>query len=233
MSEPDAAPVLVCTDVTRSFDGGVHVLRGVSLSAHPREVVVIRGRTGAGKSTLLHILAGLDRPTSGRVAVGGQALDTLPPGALVRLRRDAIGIIFQSFNLLPSWTALENVEAAMMHTPLPRPARREKAEALLDGLGLTPHRGSLPSALSAGQQQLVAVARALANGPRLILADEPTGDVDPETAQGIVERLTALARDQAAALVVATHGPFPLDVATRALRLDDGRLAAQDPAPAP
>ena len=231
-----AEPVLVCTDVTKCFDGrngGVRVLRGVNLCVSPGDIVVIVGKTGAGKSTLLHILAGLERPTSGSVTVDGRPLEGLSKGALARLRREKIGIIFQSFNLLPSWTAVENVEAAMLHTGMARAARRERAEALLGQLGLAHRLRNLPAELSAGQQQLVAIARTLANRPALILADEPTGDVDPETAQAIVGRFAALTRQRGVALIVATHGPFPLAVATRLLRVEDGRLVpdrAHDPA---
>ena len=226
-----AAPVLVCTSVTKCFgggNGGVEVLRGVDLSVCAGDVALVHGRTGAGKSTLLHILGGLDRPTSGSVAVGGRVLEGLSGAALARLRREKIGIIFQSFNLLPSWTALENVEAAMLHAGVSRTARRERAEALFGQLGLGHRLGNLPSELSVGQRQLVAIARALANKPLLILADEPTGDLDAETAEGIVARLTTLAREHGAALVVATHGPFPATAATRLLRLEGGRLIPDD-----
>lgn len=233
-SAPDATPcaeepVLVCKDVTKTFggkNGGVPVLRRVNLSVHQGDIVVIAGRTGVGKTTLLHILAGLDRPTAGSVTVDGRSLEGLSGAALARLRRERIGIIFQNFNLLPTWTALQNVEAAMLHTGMPRAARRERVHALLDQLGLRERLNHLPSELSAGQQQLVAIARALANKPTLILADEPTGDVDQETGQVIVDHLTTLTREHGAALVVATHGPFPATAATRLFHLRNGRLAS-------
>jgi len=223
--------------VTRTFGrdgraGEVRVLAGVDLAVGAGEVVVISGRTGAGKSTLLAILAGIDRPTSGSVRVEGCPLEGLSGAALARLRQRKIGIVFQSFNLLPSWTAAENVEAALVGSDLGRAERRAKAATLLGDLGLGDRLDHLPAELSVGQQQCVAIARALANRPRVLVADEPTGDVDALTAETIVGHLLEPVRTYGAALVVATHGSFSPQVPARRLRMERGVLAP-DPAAGP
>jgi ABC-type lipoprotein export system ATPase subunit len=203
------------------------VFSGVNLSVNGGEIVLITGRTGVGKSTLLSLLGGLDRPTCGSVALDGRRLESLSAGELAHVRRKQIGFIFQNHNLLPAWTAFENVEAALLHTGTPAAARRGRAKALLSGLGLGDRMDDLPARLSVGQQQLVAIARALANEPSLLLADEPTGDVDPESAQDIIRHLTAPVRERGAALIVATHGSFPPGVADRAFCMKDGTLVPQ------
>ncbi|HEY3417778.1 MAG TPA: ABC transporter ATP-binding protein [Armatimonadota bacterium] len=221
----DAAPLLECRGVTKSFAvkrATLPVLTGVCFSVQAGEVLVITGRSGAGKSTLLNLLGGLERPTAGSIVFAGRPLETLSAEALAQLRREQIGIIFQNFNLLPTWTTFENVEAALLHTRLTPAERREQVLALLRELGLDERLDNRPAELSAGQQQRVAIARTLAHSPRLILADEPTGDVDPETAAEILARLLAAVRQGGATLIVATHGSFPLDQADRILRLQDG-----------
>jgi putative ABC transport system ATP-binding protein len=213
--------------VEKRFEVGkrtIEVLRGASLAVRRGEVLAIAGRSGAGKSTLLGLLAGIDRPSAGTVLVEGRDLAALGPTELTELRREKIGMVFQNCNLLSSWTALENVEAALLPSGMARATRRERARGLLESLGLAERLGSLPAELSAGEEQRVALARALANEPSIILADEPTGDVDGETAREIVELLCSPVREGRAALVVATHGAFPLQAATRVLRLDGGKL---------
>ncbi|MBI3946531.1 MAG: ATP-binding cassette domain-containing protein [Armatimonadetes bacterium] len=224
-------PLLQCRGLRKCFitrGREVCVLGSVDLAVRAGEVVVIRGRSGAGKSTLLGLLGGLERPTSGSVLLGSERLEALSASALASLRRRRIGIIFQSHNLLPSWTARENVEAALMHAGVPAGARRARAAGLLKALGLEDRLGYLPAELSVGQQQRVAIARALVNEPSVILADEPTGDVDPETAAEIVSLLTAPVHERGVALVVATHGAFPLDGADRVCHLEGGRLIGGD-----
>jgi putative ABC transport system ATP-binding protein len=223
---PDGV-LLECKDLKKTFTlrrREIRVLQGVNLSAARGEIVLITGRTGSGKSTFLTLLAGLDRPTAGSVRLDGRRMETLSNEELTRLRRERIGIVFQSHNLLPSWTAFENVEAALLHTGMPAAQRRGRVEALLSELGLGDRMDNLPAELSVGQQQLVAIARALANEPALILADEPTGDVDPESAQEIIRRLTLPVKEKGATLVIASHGTFPVDVADRVLCMSDGRL---------
>ena len=228
-SGADNGSLIECRDLCKHFrvrDRSVRVLDGVQLSVGRGEIVVITGRTGSGKSTLLGLLGGLDRPSSGAVFLEGRRVDGLAGPQWAAIRRQKIGFLFQSFNLLPSWTAVENVEAALLHTDMPKSTRREKAGSLLAAFALEGRMEHLPSELSVGQQQLVAIARSLANEPLLLLADEPTGDVDPETAREIVSRLAAPVRARGAALIVVTHGGFPLEQADRLLRLANGTLTA-------
>jgi putative ABC transport system ATP-binding protein len=217
--------LLTCTDLKKDYSingKNTTVLKGISFSVKKGEVVVITGKSGAGKSTLMGILGGLARPTSGSLAIENRETERLSSQELSLMRRGKIGIIFQNFNLIPSWTAFENVEAALMHQGLTKSSRREKVKKLLDDLGIADKGDFLPSELSAGQQQRVAVARALANEPVLLLADEPTGELDVETSRKIIHYLIAPVRKNGAALIVATHGVFPLGVADRILALKDG-----------
>jgi putative ABC transport system ATP-binding protein len=219
--------LLECRGLTRHYEdrrGTLRVLEGLDLVVRAGESLVVHGRSGAGKSTLLGLLGGLDRPTAGSVRIEGADLAALPRAEVAAIRREKIGIIFQSFNLLPAWTAQENVEAALLPGRVPPAERRARARRILEELGLGGRLDHLPSELSAGEEQRTALARALVNGPRLILADEPTGDVDEEAARAIVERLLEPVRAGKAALVVATHGAFPLSAAHRALRLEGGKL---------
>ena len=222
--------IISCNDVTKRFVSRgkrTEVLSGVTLSVEAGQIVLIRGRSGTGKTTLLQILAGLDKPGSGSVEIAGQSIDKFGSKKLTQLRRDNIGFIFQNFNLLPSWTARENVEAALIHTKLSRSERRQKALELLTELGLSDRLDHLPSELSIGQQQRVAVARALVNYPRIVFADEPTGDVDEETAEAVIDNLVNLVRSRKASLVVCTHGDFPRKTADKEYILYDGKIAGQ------
>ena len=201
------------------------------MAVKPGEIVTITGRSGEGKSVLLWLLSGLDRPDSGQVVFMGRSLDGLSNRELARLRGDEIGIIFQNFNLVASWTAVENVESAMRHNGMNPQERRQKAVAALAELGLGERLDNLPAELSIGQQQRVAIARTLVNDPTLILADEPTGDVDPETAREIIDLLLAPVKEKGATLIVATHGNLPLDEAHRMLVLKEGRLTGSPALP--
>lgn len=223
--------LLECKDLRKSFTvkrKEIRVLRGINLSVDRGEIVVIAGKTGAGKSTFLGVLGGLERQTSGSVTFEGRCMEDLSHEALALLRRQKIGVIFQNFNLLPSWTAYENVEAALLHIGMSKTARREKVKTLLNNLGLGQRLDNLPSELSVGQQQRVAIARAIANEPALILADEPTGELDAETAQEIIDHLITPVREKGVTLVIATHGIFPLDIATRVFYIKDGTLVPQE-----
>ena len=222
--------LLECKDLRKSFTvkrKEIRVLRGINLSVNRGEIVVIVGKTGAGKSTFLGVLGGLERQTEGSVIFEGPCMEDLSHEELALLRRQKIGVIFQNFNLLPSWTAYENVEAALLHIGMSKTARREKVKTLLNNLGLGERLDNLPSELSIGQQQRVAIARALANEPALILADEPTGELDGETAQEIIDHLITPVREKGVTLIVATHGIFPLDIATRVFYMKDGTLVPQ------
>jgi len=202
------------------------ILRGINLTMRRGEKVVISGKSGAGKSTLLNLLAGLEPPTSGEIVFDGAKVNrtSQTDDELAAVRRNKIGIVFQNFNLLPSWSACENVEAALFFTGMTREARKKRAVDLLTRVGLGDRLENLPSELSVGQQQRVAVARALVNDPEMIFADEPTGDVDRETAEEILQILFSWVADKKATLLVVTHGEFPLDRADRSLFLKDGVL---------
>lgn len=202
----------------------IEVFKDVSFEINQGEVVVIKGRSGEGKSTMLGILSGLDRQTAGSVVFAGEKLESMTVSELAELRAQKIGMIFQSFNLIGSWTAVENVEAVLMHRGMTSEKRHEKAVAVLRELGLGERLDNYPSELSVGQQQRVAVARTLVNDPVLILADEPTGDVDAETAQEVIELLLPRVRNGSSALLVATHGVFNTKCADRILILDKGRI---------
>ncbi len=223
----DPALALVVEGVTKSFhlhEQAIRVLDGASMTVRSGEVVVISGRSGAGKSTLLALLAGLDSADSGTITLLGQTLGNMGNEALADLRRRSVGFVFQNFQLLPSWTAAENVEAVLMNAGIHPTERRERVVEMLTDLGLQNRMDNLPGELSVGQQQRVALARTLVNRPRIIFADEPTGDVDPETAGEMLDLLMERARSGRVTLVVATHGAFPLNLADRRLSLKDGRL---------
>jgi putative ABC transport system ATP-binding protein len=236
---PSHPVVLECLNLSKVFHlrgREIPVLNGVQLSVQQGESVVISGRSGTGKSTLLQILAGLDRstllqilagldrPTQGTVTLNNQSLTTLSNQALSLIRQIRIGMIFQRFNLLPSWTALENVQAALFHSTLSLSERQHRARALLTDLGLAEHCDHLPFELSIGQQQRVAVARALVNSPALVFADEPSGEVDSETGTEIVNCLVRCVKKQNSTLIVATHGTFPIHIADRRFHLTAGQL---------
>ncbi len=222
-----ATAVLDATGLTRTYRRGpepVEVLRGIDLVAEPGAVVVIQGRSGSGKTTLLGLLGGLDDPTEGTVAVAGQPLGPLDEGERAELRRHTIGFVFQSFGLIPMLSAKENVEVPLRLVRSEAGERRRRSGELLERVGLDHRAAHRPSELSGGEQQRVAIARALANEPRLLLADEPTGQLDSETARTVISLLADLVRDQGIAAVIATHDPAMVAVADRVLRLEDGRL---------
>ena len=225
----DFEPILECRSLSKHFrilSRTICVFEDVLFSVKRGEIAVITGKTGSGKTTLLSLLGGLDRPTSGTILLEGRRVDQLTNPEWSTIRRGKIGFLFQNFNLLPAWTALENVEAAMLHTDIPKSTRREKAQALLATCGLEEYFSHLPCELSLGQQQLVALARALANDPPILLADEPTGEVDPETAKELVGRLTDSVRTKEMTLIVTTHGTFPRDAADCAFRLSNRNLTS-------
>jgi putative ABC transport system ATP-binding protein len=222
-----ADTVLSCSHITKRFVSRgrtTDVLSDVSLAVRRGQIVVIRGRSGTGKSTLLQILAGLDRPTAGRVEIAGRTLEDLRAGELAVLRRQTLGFIFQNFNLIPSWTAGQNVEAALIHTPLTRSERHRKAHEMIERLEFGDRIDHLPSELSIGQQQRVAIARALVHSPAIVFADEPTGDVDPQTAQSIQDCLVGLVRANGTSLILCTHGEFAPETADQTYHLQDGKI---------
>ncbi|HXO42228.1 MAG TPA: ABC transporter ATP-binding protein [Thermoanaerobaculia bacterium] len=224
-------PVVEMREVTKEFRtaaGAFTALSGVSLSIERGEMVAITGPSGSGKSTLLSLLAGIDRPTRGEVVVGGVGVHAVPERRLSAWRGRAVGIVFQFFQLLPTLTAEENVMLPMdFCATWPRRERRERALALLARVGVADQADKLPSTLSGGQQQRVALARALANEPMLLIADEPTGNLDSRNARAMLELMAELAR-QGQAVVLATHDRGATDCASRMVALADGRVVAGD-----
>ncbi|MEU6324327.1 ABC transporter ATP-binding protein [Streptomyces sp. NPDC047009] len=213
--------------VTRTYgrgDTAVHALREVSFAVPRGELVALKGRSGSGKTTLLNVVGGLDRPDSGSVRVAGTELVGLGEKELLDLRRDHIGFVFQSFGLLPVLTAAENVGVPLRLRRTERREREDRVALLLSLVGLEDHAAQRPGELSGGQQQRVAIARALANRPSLLLADEPTGQLDAETGRSVMELLRAVVHSQAVTALVATHDPQLLAIADRVLELRDGRI---------
>lgn len=223
--------VLQTDELTRRYRVGrdtITALDAVSLAVRQGEFVAIMGPSGCGKSTLLNLLGGLDRPTEGRVSLRGQDLAQLSEEAMASLRRKTLGFIFQRHDLIPVLTAQENVEFPMLLDGVARLERAERAAQLLAMVGLEGKGRSLPDELSGGQQQRVGIARALANAPRILLADEPTGNLDSATAAEVLDALTALVRAQGLTLVMVTHDPDDAARADRIIRLEDGRVVAGD-----
>jgi putative ABC transport system ATP-binding protein len=209
----------------RSGDREITVLDGVSLDVADGEFVAVTGPSGSGKSTLLGLIAGLDQPTGGSVTVGGRELERLDESALARLRRDTIGYVFQSFHLIPTLTAAENVAVPLELAGVAEPLVR--ARALLDEVGLKERAQHYPVQLSGGEQQRVAIARAVSLAPPLVLADEPTGNLDSATGAEIIELLLRLRRDRGSTLVMVTHDPALADHADRIVLLQDGRILGE------
>ena len=222
-----AVPVVEVRDVEREYRVGrdvVRALAGVSLRVDAGEFLAVTGPSGSGKSTLLHLLGGIDVPTAGTVLFGGTDLAALSTGERDRRRLLEVGLVFQRFHLLPMLTARENVELPMAEAGVPARERREAAERLLARVGLADRARHRPGELSGGERQRVAIARALANGPRLVLADEPTGELDRRTSEGILDLFAGL-NDEGVTIVVATHDLHLADRARRRIELVDGRVA--------
>jgi putative ABC transport system ATP-binding protein len=220
-------PLLQAIDVVRDYPSGdtvIHALRGVSLAADPGELVAVRGRSGSGKTTFLNILGGLDRPTSGRVIIDGHEVSSMSEDELVDVRRRSVAFIFQSFGLVPILSAAENVEIPLRLVKAEAKGRDIRVRELLELVGLGGRAKHRPHELSGGEQQRVAIARALANRPRILLADEPTGQLDSETGHVIMMLLRDVVRTEGVTAVVATHDPVMLDVADRVVELRDGEL---------
>ena len=219
--------VVRVSGVSRTFGRGehaVHAVRDVSFTAGPGELVAIRGRSGAGKTTLLNLIGGLDRPDSGQVVVAGHEVTSAGEAELLRLRRGTVGFVFQTFGLVPILSAAENVGVPLRLAQVPAAEREERVAVLLELVGLGGHAAQRPYELSGGQQQRVAVARALANEPDLLIADEPTGQLDSETGRSIMDLLRAVVHARGMTALVATHDPALIDLADRVLVLRDGRL---------
>ncbi len=227
---PTGEAMVVVEDLHRRYGsdaGTVHALRGVCCRVPRGELVALRGRSGSGKTTLLNLIGGLDTPDSGRITVDGTPLAGLGESELLRMRRDRIGFVFQSFGLIPILSAAENVGVPLRLRKVPPREREERVALLLSLVGLADHVEQRPGELSGGQQQRVAIARALANRPSLLLADEPTGQLDADTGMEVMELLRAVVRSEAVTALVATHDPNLLRLADRVLELNDGLITEQ------
>lgn len=221
--------VVAVGDVVKVFEEGaqkVEVLRGVSMDVAPGEVVALEGPSGSGKTTLLSIMGCILTPTSGRVSVAGEAVAMERPERLREVRRRSIGFVFQQYNLFPALTALENVEYALNVKGATGRAARQEATAVLERVGLADRLHFLPRDLSGGQKQRVAIARALAGSPRVILADEPTANLDTAAGAQILDLFRHLAKSESKGLVIVTHDPKVRTIADRVVGIRDGRLAA-------
>ena len=207
----------------------VEALAGVDVEVRAGRLTVVRGPSGSGKTTLLNLLGGLDRPTSGRVLLGDDVLSELSEAELAAARRDRIGYVFQNFGLIPVLSAAENVEVPLRLRRMERGQRDERVAEVLELVGLTRHAGQRPGELSGGQQQRVGVARALVARPEVLIADEPTGQLDSETAERIMDLMLEVTRIRGTATVVATHDPLLISRADEVLELRDGRVAAGHP----
>jgi putative ABC transport system ATP-binding protein len=216
--------------VSRTYGSGetaVHAVNDVSFTIAPGELVALVGRSGSGKTTLLNCIGGLDRPDGGRVLVDGFEVSALDEGGLVALRRDVVSYVFQTFGLVPVLSAAENVGVPLRLRKLPTAVREERVSLLLDLVGLGDHANQRPGEMSGGQQQRVAIARALANSPRLLIADEPTGQLDTATGQAVMALLRAVVEAEGMTAIVSTHDPLMMSLADRVLRLADGQLVEE------
>lgn len=212
----------------KSSSGAVQALAGVSFDIEPGEFVAVMGASGSGKSTLMNLLGLLDRPTSGGLTIEGEDVSNADADRQARIRSERIGFIFQSYNLLPRSTAIENVELPLVYSGVPKAARRARAEELLSKVGLGDRQNHWSSALSGGEQQRVAIARAMIGNPALILADEPTGALDTRTGEAVLEILQTL-NDAGTTLILVTHDEAVACYARRVMRLTDGHLLEDAP----
>jgi putative ABC transport system ATP-binding protein len=224
-------PIAASEALEREYEVGsgvVHALQGVSLRIDRGRLTVIHGRSGSGKTTLLNMIGGLDRPTRGQVWVDGAEVSAMGEEELVRMRREKIGFVFQAFGLVPILSAAENVEVPLRLQNTAPDVRAERVAELLELVGLAGRSRHRPYELSGGEQQRVAIVRALANRPKLLIADEPTGQLDSANARTIMEVVRRLVRSEGVSAIVATHDPLLLDIADRVVELRDGRVVSSN-----
>lgn len=209
-------------------DIATHALRGASVSIEQGEFTALAGPSGSGKSTLLHLLAGLDKPSAGEVYLENQRIDTLPKGKLATLRQKKFGFVFQAYNLLPVLTALENAAFVLELHGVGKKKREEQALQALETLGMADYAARYPNQLSGGQQQRVAVARALAAEPKIILADEPTANLDKDSSIALIEHMQQLNQTQGVTFLFSTHDPRLLNYVQRIIHLEDGQVVSEE-----
>ncbi|TET28753.1 MAG: ABC transporter ATP-binding protein [Candidatus Bathyarchaeum sp.] len=209
--------------------GEVKAVNEVCLEVPEGQFLTILGPSGSGKTTLLNLIGGLDKPTGGKIILDGLELSKLSESELVRVRREKVGFVFQAFNLIPTFSALENVEAALAPTGMPKNERLERSTELLESVGLEHRANHLPAELSAGEQQRVAIARAFANKPRVLLLDEPTGNLDTKTGKEILKICHRASKDQGQTVVAVTHAGYVRGYTDRLLFMSDGKLFSEIP----
>ena len=226
-----AAPVIQLQDVRKEYvvgDSHIHALDGVSLTVRPGEFVCISGRSGSGKSTMLNMLAGLEKPTSGEIVILDKHIENMSESARIRFRRQYIGFVFQSYNLMPQYTAVENVELPLMLRGIGKRERRKQALAVMEQVGIVSHAEHKPSELSGGQQQRVGIARALITRPPIIFADELTGNLDTKTSAEIMDLLTGLFRSSGTTFMLVSHDPDMSQYTDRTIHLLDGKIISEE-----
>jgi lipoprotein-releasing system ATP-binding protein len=231
MRQAVAEPLVTIEDLKKSFQHmgrTLEVLKGIDLNIYAGQILAIVGQSGAGKSTLLHCIGTLDLPTSGRIRLGGEELTTMSGARLAAIRNRDIGFVFQFHHLLPEFTALENIMVPGLIQGRPRREMEKRAQALLEEVGLTHRASHRPGELSGGEQQRVAVARALALDPKLVLADEPTGNLDSATSDAIHELFFQINREHGTTIIVVTHNPAFAERMPRVVRMRDGRVEIDD-----
>jgi len=227
MSEETVVQVENLVKTYRLGKVSIPALRGISFDVAKGEFLVVMGPSGSGKTTLLNLLGAIDKPTSGRISIDGRDITTLGEGELTKLRRHKIGFVFQFYNLIPALTAVENVELPMLTAGVSRKIASKRAFQLLETVGLAERVGHLPDELSGGEQQRIAIARALSNKPSVILADEPTGDLDTKTGMEVVQILYDTSKEENATVIVVTHDPMITEKADRILQMRDGNIIGE------
>ena len=226
-----AAPVIRLQDVRKEYvvgDSHIHALDGVSLTVSPGEFVCISGRSGSGKSTMLNMLAGLEKPTSGEIVILDKHIENMSESARIRFRRQYIGFVFQSYNLMPQYTAVENVELPLILRGIGKRERRKQALAVMEQVGIVSHAEHKPSELSGGQQQRVGIARALITRPPIVFADELTGNLDTKTSAEIMDLLTGLFRESGTTFMLVSHDPDMSQYTDRTIHLLDGKIISEE-----
>ena len=226
-----AAPVIRLQDVRKEYvvgDSHIHALDGVSLTVSPGEFVCISGRSGSGKSTMLNMLAGLEKPTSGEIVILDKHIENMSESARIRFRRQYIGFVFQSYNLMPQYTAVENVELPLMLRGIGKRERRKQALAVMEQVGIVSHAEHKPLELSGGQQQRVGIARALITKPPIVFADELTGNLDTKTSAEIMDLLTELFRAGGTTFLLVSHDPDMSRYTDRTIHLLDGKIISEE-----